>query len=97
MLWDGKVFVDAALPFGLRSASKIFNALADAVQWMVEQQGVEDVRHYLDDFITCGLAGSEECACNLQMLQDPCGYLGITIAEEKVEGPINKLPYISRH
>ena len=29
--WEGQVYVDAALPFGLRSAPKIFNALADGL------------------------------------------------------------------
>ena len=32
MKWQGQVYVDAALPFGLRSAPKIFNALADALE-----------------------------------------------------------------
>ena len=32
MRWQGKIYVDATLPFGLRSAPKIFNALADAAQ-----------------------------------------------------------------
>ena len=36
MCWNGEVFVDAALPFGLRSAPKIFNAIADAVEWMAK-------------------------------------------------------------
>ena len=35
MKWQGKVFVDATLPFGLRLAPKIFNALADAAQWII--------------------------------------------------------------
>ena len=30
MQWQGKVYVDGMLPFGLRSAPKIFNAVADA-------------------------------------------------------------------
>ena len=30
--WKGNFFVDTTLPFGLRSALKIFNAIADAVQ-----------------------------------------------------------------
>jgi len=29
-----RLFVDAALPFGLRSAPKIFMALADATEWV---------------------------------------------------------------
>ena len=35
MQWEGMVYVDTALPFGLRSAPKIFNALADALEWIV--------------------------------------------------------------
>ena len=31
MRWAGKVFVDKTLPFGLRSATLIFSALADAL------------------------------------------------------------------
>ena len=32
MLWEGSLFIDTALPFGLRSAHKIFTALADAAE-----------------------------------------------------------------
>ena len=39
MMWKHSLFVDTALPFGLRSAPKIFTALADAAEWMVRQQG----------------------------------------------------------
>ena len=31
--WEGQVFIDPMLPFGLRSAPKIFNAVADALNW----------------------------------------------------------------
>lgn len=31
MLWEGSLYIDTALPFGLRSAPKIFTAVADAV------------------------------------------------------------------
>ena len=77
----------AALPFGLRSAPKIFTALADGLEWMAKEHGVEYLWHYLDDFITCGAAGSEECRLHLQILLDICKRLGVPIAEEKVDGP----------
>ena len=38
MIWEDSLFVDTALPFSLRSAPKIFTALADAAEWMVRQQ-----------------------------------------------------------
>ena len=30
--WQGKLFIDTVLQFGLRSAPKIFNAIADALE-----------------------------------------------------------------
>lgn len=55
MLWEGGLYIDTALPFGLRSAPKIFTAIADAVEWVVKQEGVDFVLHYLDDFCWLGL------------------------------------------
>ena len=36
---DGQVYMYAALPFGLRSAPLIFTALADGLQWVLQQPG----------------------------------------------------------
>ena len=55
MEWEGQVYVDTALPFGLHSAPKIFNTLADAVEWIARHRGILEVDHYLDDFIIIGL------------------------------------------
>ena len=43
--WEGQLYVDAALPFGLRSAPNIFNALADGLEWIAKQHGVEYLWH----------------------------------------------------
>lgn len=94
MQWKGRIYVDAALPFGLRSAPKIFTALADALEWMVQQHGAQYIWHYLDDFLTGGAAGSQECRLNLQLVIDICSYLGIPLAEEKVEGPAACLVFL---
>ena len=51
MMWERSLFVDSALPFGLRSAPKIFSALADALEWLIRYEGVESVMHYLDDYL----------------------------------------------
>ena len=39
MSWNGALYVDVALPFGLHSAPKIFNAVADTVEWILKQEG----------------------------------------------------------
>ena len=68
MLWDGDLYIDTALPFGLRSAPKIFNAIADAAEWVVKQEGVHSMIHYLDDFLLIGPPASPECAGALTTL-----------------------------
>ena len=37
MRWREKTYIESALPFGLRSAPKVFNAVADAMQLILEQ------------------------------------------------------------
>ena len=39
--WEGVVYVDKVLPFGLRSAPLIFSAITDAAQWILHQSGVK--------------------------------------------------------
>ena len=58
MRWQGAYFVDTRLPFGLRSAPKIFTAIADALQWILLQRGIQNLIHYLDDFFFVELPGS---------------------------------------
>ena len=37
--WGGVTYVDKVLPFGLRSSTKIFSAIADAAQWLLVKRG----------------------------------------------------------
>lgn len=94
MRWEGALYVDTALPFGLRSAPKIFTAIADAVQWVARQEGVRFVIHYLDDFLVIGAPASEECATALSKLLRIFGRLGLPVAEEKLEGPLPCLGFL---
>ena len=92
--WEGKVYIDPMLPFGLRSAPKIFNAVADALNWHLQQSGVQFIRHYLDDFILVGPPNSPQCREWLGILDRECGTLGIPIAAHKREGPTTRLTYL---
>ena len=38
--WEGRIYVDRALPFGLRSAPKIFSAVADMMVWALHMAGI---------------------------------------------------------
>ena len=90
--------MDTALPFGLRSAPKIFTAVADAVEWIAKQEGVGFVIHYLDDFLVVGPPASGGCEQSLHTLIETFSRLGLPVAEEKLEGPttVHRLSGIHR-
>ena len=70
--WAGVTYIDMALPFGLRSAPKIFSAIADALTWAMIQVGVNTVIHYLDDlyfFVRRPILRNVQGPCWLQL---PC-------------------------
>lgn len=94
MQWEGATFIDTVLPFGLRSAPKIFAALADAAVWILEQEGVKFVIHYGDDFLLIGPPGSLDCARALEMVRQVFRRLGIPIALNKLEGPVWCLTFL---
>ena len=54
MSWRGDTFVDGALPFGLRSALKLFTAVADALLWATGRRDIVHALHYLDYFLIIG-------------------------------------------
>ena len=94
MEWKGAYYVDAMLPFGLRSAPKIFTAVADALEWCVRQRGVVGIDHYLDDFIIVAPPKSSICQTYLTRLEEECMALGVTLAPEKKEGPATRLVFL---
>ena len=94
MKWQGRVFVDKTLPFGLRSAPLIFSAVADALQWIMQRRGIKDLFHYIDDFITVGGPGSSECASNVQIMKRTCSDTGTPIELDKCEGPATLISFL---
>ena len=61
MRWEGRINMDKVLPFGLRSAQKLYNAVADALLWILEKSDGVDSLHYLDDFLVFGAPDSQQC------------------------------------
>ena len=94
MQWDGQVFIDQQLPFGLRSAPLLFNAYADALEWILRKRGVQNIIHYLDDFLVVGSPGTTQCQSFLEMMQSTCAELGVPLAGDKVEGPTTSLTFL---
>lgn len=91
MSWEGGFFIDSTLPFGLRSAPKIFAAVADAVEWIARYLGVRFVIHYLDDFLLVGAPLSPECDQALQSFLQLFKQLGLPVSCEEAGWP-NDMP-----
>ena len=93
VLWDGQVYIDKMLPFGLHSASIIFSAVADALQWILIQKHISKVLHYLDDFIliakSLSLADEQK-----QLLVSTCSGLGVPLEPSKLVGPVTCLTFL---
>ena len=94
MSWKGQVYIDTVLPFGLRSAPLIFTAVADAVQWILETQGVSHIMHYLDDYLVMDYPDSPECQRSLEKILHCCQRLGVPIAQHKTKGPSTQLVFL---
>ena len=80
MRWEGQLYVDKALPFGLRSAPKIFNAMADGLMWIMGEHGVRYGLHYLDDYLLFGRPRSQECLKSLSTALGICKELGVQVS-----------------
>lgn len=94
MQWEGSLYIDTAFPYGLRSAPKSFTAVADTVEWIARQEGVQFFLHYLDDFLVMGAPASAECELSLSKLLGIFNRLGLPIAEEELEGPATTLEFL---
>ena len=94
MEWKGNYFIDTVLPFGLRSAPKIFNSIADAIQFIAHSKGVQWSVHYLDDFLFLGEPDSDQCREALSAFQAVCAHLGVPLALDKTHGPALSLEFL---
>ena len=81
------------LLFGLQSVPKVFNALADTLEWCFNYTGVNDVDHYLNDFMTMGPPASLTCVRNLRVVHEVSATLGVPLAKDKCEGPSPRLTF----
>ncbi len=94
MKWKEAIFIEPMLPFGLRSAPKIVNAVADALHWHLRQAGIQNLFQYLDDFIMVASPNSPNCQRWLETLLSECCRLGVPIASHKMEGPTTTLTFL---
>ena len=95
MSWNVK-HVDTVLPFRLRSAPKIFTAVTDALQYILQKQRIVDILLYLDDFLLQGRPIKADCEKGLHIAMEISMYcrLGVPIAVHKMKGPTQVLTFL---
>ena len=94
MCWKGKFYMDTCLPFGLRSSPHLFNHLAEAIMWILQNNYFVEGLHYLDDFLLVGPAGQDHCQNSVQAMLSLCSNLGVPVAMDKLEGPASTLTFL---
>ena len=90
----GDTFVDQSLPFGLRSAPKIFTAFSDMVAWAIHYRGVHHLLHYLDDFLLFGQPGTLEASQAVATAREVFAEAGILVAEHKTDDPATSVTFL---
>ena len=87
------LYLDTALLFGLRSAPKIYNALEDGLQWILEEQGINMI-HYLDNFMCFEPLGEKRDLGALGGAVSTCARLRVPIAAHKLKGPAHVITFL---
>ena len=87
IVWEGRTYVDRCLPFGLRSAPKIFSAISDELAWIFASFGLVSQVHYLDDFLFFEPSSSAGASGVGSVVTSLCSTLGVPLATHKTEGP----------
>jgi hypothetical protein len=87
-------YLDMVLPFGCKISPKRFCLFADALRYAMKVKGVSEVDNYMDDYFTCGPAGTNVCAQNMTIMQQTCDATGFAVQPSKVVGPSPILEYI---
>ena len=66
MKWEGLYFFDIVLPFGLRSASSLFDEFSSALEWIIlTKVNIPKVIHILDDFFFATSPPRSKCMTTL--------------------------------
>lgn len=86
--------MDRALSFGLRSAPKTFNTVADTIAWALSCQGISQHLHYFDDFLFLTTPHSQQGHYFLSVARQTLSQLGIPVAINKTERPCTALTFL---
>jgi len=93
LLRKGSIYIDQSLPFGLRSAPKIFSAVANAIQWILYHKDLHRTLHYLDNSVMVTSTKILEVS-QKQSLISTWEKLGVPMEVAKLEGPAQCMKFL---
>ena len=92
--FDGSYYVDRCLPMGCAISCRLFEMFSTFLEFVFKTKtGVQSISHYLDDYIMC-FNSRDRCSLAMQQFQDVCNELGVPLASEKTEGPVQAITYL---
>jgi len=80
--WNGRIYVELFLPFGLRTAPLIFNLFSEAIHWVMQLKGYK-LCHYIDDFLLVLPPESTLIQTAANDFSKVCDTMGFTIEQKK--------------
>ena len=85
--------MDKCLPFGSSISCAIFQAISDAIAWVVEQRMKKPNVNYLDDYL---FAAAMKALCNsqIQYFLEVCDQISFPVAMEKTFWATNLLTFL---
>ena len=91
---DGTQFCDLRLPFGSRSACRIYSSLSGTVAWIAQQiLGVDYVRAYLDDFLAI-VTGRRRAKTAGDIMRLLFQLLGLPLEASKTEEAVQQVVFL---
>ena len=94
MKWKDKYYFDTVLPFGLASATAIFEWFSSLAEHVTKALGhIQFLTHYIDDFLNIHRTYAG-CKSELDFILKIFAKLGIPIAVDKLEGPTNRIIFL---
>jgi len=79
---------------GYISAPKIFTTVADVAEWIIKQKGVQDIFHYMDDYLLVSDLCLHKGRTLLDNLLATLDALRLLVATAKLKLPSTKITFL---
>ena len=94
-MFDDKFYFDKAMPFGCSISCASWEKVSTFLEAIAKQQSpVGDLKHYVDDFLFAGEAGTDNCLIIMEKFIFCCDQIGFPIASEKTVWPTTCIVYL---